>query len=183
MTSATRQSVHADLLPPVPGNKAARHDVILQLISSGSVSSQEVLRQELAAMGIETTQATLSRDLLELRATKVRNQEGALVYAIPEDGEPLGQALSHARSKLARWCQDLLVAVDIAGQFLVVRTPVGAANLLGAAIDSARFEQILGTIAGDDTIMVICRDNADAQIARSDLLHLAEPGSETTSRQ
>lgn len=155
--------------------KAARQGAITDILAASDVASQDQLRRELSARGIETAQATLSRDLLEMRATKVRNREGVLIYSVPDwDGSPTRHSEA-SPSRLARWCQDLLITGDVADNLLVLRTPVGAANLLGSAIDSARLEGVLGTIAGDDTIAVICRHAADAIRINSELLALAEP--------
>lgn len=158
-----------------PSTKAARQGAIMDILAFQDVASQDQLRQELAARGIETAQATLSRDLMEMHATKVRNRDGLLIYSVPDwDGSPTRMSES-SPSRLGRWCQDLLIAGDLTDNLLVLRTPVGAANLLGSAIDSARLEGSLGTIAGDDTILVICRSADDAIRIRDELLELAEP--------
>ncbi|MGO3795999.1 MAG: arginine repressor [Pauljensenia sp.] len=161
----------------IPATKTARRGAIIEVLASQAITSQEQLRRELAAMGVDTTQATLSRDLLEMRATKVRNTAGVQVYSVPDaDGSHTHEAEA-SQARLVRWCQDLLVATDLAGNLLVLRTPVGAANLLGSAIDAVRMEGIAGTIAGDDTVLVICRAPADADRVQSALLELADPGS------
>lgn len=158
-----------------PSTKAARQGAIMDILASHDVASQDHLRRELSAIGIETAQATLSRDLLEMRATKVRNKDGVLIYSVPDwDGAPTRQSES-SPARLARWCQDLLITGDMTDNLLVLRTPVGAANLLGSAIDAARLDGVLGTIAGDDTILVICRSEADAVRTSDELLSLAEP--------
>ena len=159
----------------LPATKAARHGVIVEILAQRAISSQEELRLALAERGIAIAQATLSRDLLELRATKVRSRSGALVYTVPDwDGAPTHMAEeSHAR--LARWCQELLVGGETAQNLLVVRTPVGAANLLGSAIDGARLSGVVGTVAGDDTVLLICRNDAAATETYEELMRLAEP--------
>lgn len=165
----------------IPATKTARRGAIIDVLASQAITSQEQLRRELAAMGVDTTQATLSRDLLEMRATKVRNAAGVQVYSVPDaDGSHTHEAEA-SQARLVRWCQDLLVATDLAGNLLVLRTPVGAANLLGSAIDAVRMEGIAGTIAGDDTVLVICRTPPDADRVQSALLELADPGSAPTS--
>ncbi len=158
--------------------KAARHGVIREVLASNPVGSQGELRGELSRLGIETTQATLSRDLLELRATKVRNEAGALIYTLADGDGALIHDADGALEKLARWCETLLIGSDTTGPLLVIRTPVGAANLLAAAIDSARLEGILGTIAGDDTILVTCRSPEEARTVAVRLVELAEPKEE-----
>lgn len=160
----------------IPSTKTARQGAIMSILAAQDVSSQDQLRQELLSRGIEIAQATLSRDLLEMRATKVRNQKGNLIYSVSDwDGSPTGHS-EKTTARLGRWCQDLLITGDVAGNLLVLRTPVGAANLLGSAIDSARLTGVLGTIAGDDTILVIGRTSNDAERTKVELLALAEPG-------
>lgn len=163
--------------------KAARHGMILEILATQPISSQEQLRQELAAQGIETAQATLSRDLLEMQATKVRTTQGTLVYSVPDIDGSLTHEPEASSARLVRWCQDLLIAGDIAKNFVVLRTPVGAANLLASAIDSARLSGVLGTIAGDDTILMICRTDEVAEETYAHLLELAEPSLGQSSNQ
>lgn len=162
--------------PSIPATRTARHGAIVDILAEQAVASQEELRRALARRGIETTQATLSRDLMELRATKVRNQSGVQVYSVPDaDGGHTHEAEA-AGARLVHWCQELLVATDVAGNLLVLRTPVGAANLLGSAIDAVRMDGIVGTIAGDDTILLVCRTAQEAEGVRDRLLRLADAG-------
>ena len=141
----------------------------MDILADQQISSQKELREALAVLGIETTQATLSRDLVEMHATKIRTASGKQIYSVPDlDGEQTRRG-EESLARLERWAQDLLVA------FLVVRTPVGAANLLGSAIDTARLEGVVGTVAGDDTIFVACRSTEDAVELQSTLIALVEP--------
>lgn len=167
-----------------PQTKTARHALITQVLGRERIRSQAELRDALAARGVTTTQATLSRDLVELRATKVRAAGGGQVYAIPEAGAP-GQVpasvpgdeelADHVSARLARWCADLLVTAEWAGQQLVLRTPAGAAQLLASAVDDAMLPGVLGCIAGDDTVLVITRgEDVCAEVA-AHLLSLADP--------
>ena len=151
--SATIEASQRDLeatAPLVPGTKTARHASIVQILSRERISSQAQLRKALAQRGISTTQATLSRDLVELRATKIRAPGGELIYSMPEAGAP-GQvhtgALSepeetedslraHTTPRLSRWCAELLVTAEWAGPQVVLRTPAGAAQLLAGAVDA-----------------------------------------------
>lgn len=159
--------------PVIPVTKAARQAHIGELIAAHRVSSQAQLRELLAEAGIEVTQATLSRDLLDLKATKVRDREGRQVYALPEDGGPLRDSEANC-VHLQRWCQDLLVAYDQVGNQLILRTPAGAAQLLASAIDRALLPEVAGTIAGDDTLLVICRDSDQAGAVIAELLRMSE---------
>jgi transcriptional regulator of arginine metabolism len=142
-----------------PVTKAARHERIASRIRQADVRSQTELAERLAHDGIQVTQATLSRDLEELRAVKVRG-----AYLIPEDGERALRPAEQATSKLIRLLRELLTSVDCSGNLVVLRTPPGAAQFLASAIDRTGLPDIVGTIAGDDTILVVARESS-----RSDL--------------
>src|SRR6185295_5264513 len=126
------------------------------------------------------TQATLSRDLVELDAVKVRAASGALVYAVPAEGgdrTPLVARESAAsEARLARLCADLLVSADASANLVVLRTPPGAANFLASALDKAELGSVLGTIAGDDTVVVISRDPEGGEDVVRRLMGLAGRG-------
>ncbi len=112
----------------------------------------------MSASGIETTQATLSRDLDELGAVKVRGADGgAPVYLIPEDGSPV-RGVEGGTSRLSRLLGELLVSADASGNLAVLRTPPGAAHYLASALDRAALHDVVGTIAGDDTLLVVARE-------------------------
>ena len=120
--------------------------------------SQAELMVLLADHGIETTQATLSRDLDELGAVKLRGPDGGTpVYRIPEDGSPL-PGVEGGTSRLSRLLGELLVSADASGNLAVLRTPPGAAHYLASALDRAALHEVVGTIAGDDTIIVVARE-------------------------
>ncbi|MBF0697057.1 arginine repressor [Actinomyces bowdenii] len=179
-TSPYRQTTGASS----PSTKAARHALIVRILAKERIRSQGQLRDALAARGVSTTQATLSRDLVELRATKIRSADGQ-VYAIPE-GSVMGQLAGptpvpgtdsladHTTSRLARWCADLLVTVEWAGGQVVLRTLPGAAELLAAAVDDAMMPGVLGCIAGDDTVLVITRSSEISAEVSGHLLGLAD---------
>lgn len=135
--------------------KGSRHDVILDVIARESISSQEMLRQRLECRGVCVTQATLSRDLKELGVVK-RVSDGAYQRA-----DALMAAPGEALGGLRRTTADFLKSADRSEQLVVLRTDSGQAALLAIAIDRAALVEVLGTVAGDDTILVICRD-ADA---------------------
>ncbi len=155
-----------------PVTKAARHASIVAVLAEHPVRSQAELATALVAAGFHVTQATLSRDLDELGAVKLRTADGGLpAYVVPEDGSPLT-----ARSldddpplRLARLLAELLISADASANIVVLRTPPGAANFLASALDRARLPQVLGTVAGDDTILVVAR-NADGGRALADHL-------------
>lgn len=135
--------------------RAGRQARIAAMLSATAVHSQTELAALLAADGIEVTQATLSRDLEELGAVKVRDA-GSAVYVIPDEGSPLRAAAGTAR--LSRLLGELLVSTDATGNLAVLRTPPGAADYLASAIDRAALPYVVGTIAGDDTIFVAARE-------------------------
>lgn len=155
--------------PSIPLTKMARQARIADLVAEQAIASQAQLRDLLAAEGIEVTQATLSRDLLELKATKVRTPQGKPMYALPVDGG-VRRVEDASDAQLQRWCQDLLVACDCVSHMVIVRTPAGAAQLLGAAIDRAVLDGVVGTVGGDDTILLVCRDEEAAGTVHARLL-------------
>jgi len=155
----------------LPATKAARHALIATLLSRRPVHSQTELAGQLAEAGVSVTQATLSRDLVELRAVKVRTPSGALAYAIPAEGgdrspQPAPDT-EFLAVRLARLCAELLVTADWSGNLVVLRTPAGAAQFLASAIDHSVLPGVLGTIAGDDTVLVIARDDAPGDAGTS----------------
>ncbi|QKD80652.1 ArgR family transcriptional regulator [Actinomyces marmotae] len=186
---ATRAEHLAQAVPAAPATKAARHALIRQILGHSQIRSQAELREALAERSVSTTQATLSRDLVELRATKIRTCDGALVYSVPEAGAP-GQLRSaqavvegadendlgpYTTHRLARWCADLLVTAEWSGGQLVLRTPAASAQLLASAVDDSMLPGVLGCIAGDDTVLVITRSEEIAARVATHLLALADP--------
>lgn len=140
-----------------PPTKAARHGRITELIRDRPVRSQTELMALLSESGLTVTQATLSRDLDELGALKLRGVDGGPpVYRIPEDGLP--RPMEGGTDRLSRLLGELLVSFDGSGNLAVLRTPPGAAQFLASAIDRAGLADVVGTIAGDDTILVVARD-------------------------
>ncbi len=167
-----------------PLTKGARHQRIVDIVTTHPVRSQTELADLLADHGVRVTQATLSRDLVELDAVKVRGTDGALVYAVPgEGGDRSAQAPRESaagRERLARLCAELLVSAEASANLVVLRTPPGAAQFLASAFDKADLGDVLGTIAGDDTLLVIGRDplGGDALVQR--FLDLANDHAATT---
>jgi transcriptional regulator of arginine metabolism len=211
--------------PVSPVTKSARQAQITGILAQTAVRSQEELVELLAQRGVRVTQATLSRDLDELGAVRLRGPDGALVYALP--GEPGGPGSrpgglgagtpgparphrpgrpavpagvrgglgplprrtqpGHAASgmaaglpdreppaRLARIAAEFLLSAEASANLVVLRTPAGAAQLVASAVDHAAWPTILGTVAGDDTVLVITRDPAGGpEVARS-LLRIAE---------
>lgn len=138
--------------------KAHRQAAILEIIERDAITSQEQLRDRLRGLGIEATQATLSRDVHELGLIK-RPSDGAYRRGIPDPG---GIASASPAETLRTAVDDYLKRHEVVEQLIVLRTDTGQAQPLAVAIDRAGVGEIVGTIAGDDTILVICRSAADA---------------------
>lgn len=142
----------------VAATRAGRQARIVAILATRSVHSQGELASALAAEGIDVTQATLSRDLEELGAVKLRAADGgAGAYVVPEDGSPV-RGVSGGTERVTKLLGELLVSTDSSGNLAVLRTPPGAAHYLACAIDRAALPYVVGTIAGDDTIMVVARE-------------------------
>jgi transcriptional regulator of arginine metabolism len=156
-------------------SRTQRQRRIVELLGQHPVHSQGELADLLVADGIEVTQATLSRDLVEVGAVKVR-RDRALVYAVPGEGgevAAVGSLGDSSSARLRRTCEELLVSATAAGQLVVLRTPPGAANYLASAIDQTRDPDVVGTIAGDDTIMIVTDGPKRAVAVAERLLALA----------
>ena len=142
----------------VTPSRAGRQSRVVAILSSRSVHSQSELAALLAEEGIDATQATLSRDLEELGAVKLRGADGGVgVYVVPEDGSPV-RGVAGGTERMSRLLADLLVSTDASANLAVLRTPPGAAHYLASAIDRAALREVVGTIAGDDTILVVARE-------------------------
>ncbi|OMH31151.1 arginine repressor [Tersicoccus sp. Bi-70] len=163
-----------------PTTKTARQARIAALLEGSAVRSQAELAQRLADDGLAVTQATLSRDLVELGAVRVRGADGGLVYAVPAVGadrtprSAVDQELLDAR--LARLCEELLVTAEASANLVVLRTPPGAAQFLASAIDHSVLPSVLGTIAGDDTVLLVCREPEGGPDLAARFLALASDG-------
>lgn len=144
--------------------KARRQSAIRQIVEHEAVRSQEELRRRLQRMGFDVTQATLSRDIKELGLVK-RAADGAYQPAGASASGPPSPAA--AAVALSRALSEFLLGVEVAQQLVVLKTGPGQAQLLALAIDRAQVPEVIGTIAGDDTVLVICRDARAAQSARA----------------
>ncbi|MBC7595169.1 MAG: arginine repressor [Kineosporiaceae bacterium] len=146
----------------IPTNKTARQQLMIDLLGRNEVRSQGDLVDLLGAQGVVATPSTVSRDLVELDAVRVRNQDGTLVYAVPAEGGDrtprAAEDSAAAHNRLQRLSRELLVSAVASANLVVLRTPPGAAQFLASAIDHVAQPDLLGTIAGDDTVLLICRD-------------------------
>ena len=169
-----------------PLTKTARHARIADILAREQVRSQEELADLLERYAsVHVTQATLSRDLDELGVVRLRSG-GALVYALPEDpGGPGSRPGGAARlrqpgsesphdARLARYLGELMTSAEASANLVVLRTPAGAAQFLASVIDHAALPSILGTVAGDDTVLIIARDPAGGDALAADFLRRAE---------
>jgi transcriptional regulator of arginine metabolism len=138
--------------------KAQRQHRIIRLLADEAVGSQARLVELLAADGIDATQATVSRDLDELGAVKVRAAGGDAVYAIPESPYERRAPDDHLRRVFSEW----VAQVDAHHPLVVLRTPPGSAHVVASAIDRSGRDDVIGTVAGDDTILVVAALGHDA---------------------
>ena len=170
---------------PTPLTKAARHQQIADLVTHREVRSQGELAELLGDRGVSVTQATLSRDLVELDAIKVRARNGGLVYAVPSEGGNRvpggGGETPGSASRLARLCAELLLSAEASANLVVLRTPPGAAQFLASGLDKAELSEVMGTIAGDDTVLVITRESVRSRELVQRLLELAADPTRSTS--
>jgi transcriptional regulator of arginine metabolism len=169
-----------------PLTKTARQAKIITLLAQREVRSQTELAELLATSGVQVTQGTLSRDLVEVGALRVRGREGHLVYAVPGEGgdrSPQSGEFAAFEARLVRLCGEILVSAQSSANLVVLRTPPGAAQYFASAVDRVAWPEVLGTIAGDDTILLITREpGGGAEIAERFLTMTARSGQESDSR-
>ncbi len=154
--------------------RTARQSRVVDLLCRHDVRSQGDLLALLGADGVEVTQATLSRDLVEVGAVRIRRGR-SLVYAVPgNDGAlPAGVAADEVPARLRRACEELLVSARPCANQVVLRTPPGAANYLASCLDQSQVTDVIGTIAGDDTILVITPSSASSKAVARRLMSFA----------
>lgn len=138
--------------------KQARHSAIVELVREHRVASQDELRDLLVRRGFDVTQATVSRDVRELRLVKTPEPGGSARYTAPDVEDPT--------PALQRLLPTLFRSAEGSGQLLVVRTLTGGAQAVALAVDGESWPEVLGTIGGDDTILVICRDPESVDVVR-----------------
>jgi transcriptional regulator of arginine metabolism len=131
--------------------KMQRHATIVRTVREQRIESQDGLREALAGQGIMVTQATLSRDIRELGLAKLVDPQGGSFYANPHEGS--------LRPDLGHVLPALLVSVEGTGPLIVVKTATGGAPAVAAALDQAGWKEIIGTLAGDDTLLIIAKNS------------------------
>jgi transcriptional regulator of arginine metabolism len=156
--------------------KNQRQHRITKLLEAQAVTSQGQLVALLAEQGVEATQTTVSRDLEDLGAVKVRLPGGDTAYALPE--LPVHQIApeDHLRRVLGEW----VVEVAHSANLVVLRTPPGSAHVVGSALDRSGLDAVIGTVAGDDTVLVIVDEAVGGQAMSARLRDVAGIGTETT---
>jgi len=154
------------------GSASARRAKVISFVQAGLVHSQSDLVGLLAKAGYDVTQATASRDLEDIGALRGRGRDGSAIYQLPTD-----EAQSHSR--VISLPSELILSVESSGNLAVVRTPPGGAQLLASALDGARTHgqlvSVIGTIAGDDTVLVISKKSAGGAALAKELQKIAEP--------
>ena len=147
-------------------NKGQRHIRIRDIIAKNEIETQDDLVDFLKNAGYNVTQATVSRDIKELHLVKVPLPNGNYKYSLPADQR------FNPTQKLRRALSDAFVSIDGASYFLVMKTLPGNAHAIGSLIDYLDWTEILGTICGDDTCLILCREEQDSQIIKNRLLEM-----------
>lgn len=162
----------------IVNSRAARQHRIVDLLERHEVHSQAELQDLLAQDGFQVTQPTLSRDLVDVRAVKVPGADGELIYATPAEGgdpTPRGpEGVEAAEQRLSKVASEVLISAEASANLIVLRTPPGAAQYLASALDHAVLPDLLGTVAGDDTILLIAREPDGGEALAARLRQLAE---------
>lgn len=161
-------STKADSVPARLAKNQRQH-LVAKLLSSHAVASQEQLVALLAAEGVGATQATVSRDLDDLGAIKVRAGGGETIYAIPELPKDQRAPEDHLRRALGDW----VVEVSSSANIVVLRTPPGTANVVGSALDRSGLPELIGTVAGDDTVIIVVAEGLTGAAVAAQLRELA----------
>jgi len=135
--------------------KYTRQTKILELINEKEIETQEELAKELKNAGIEVTQATISRDIKELRLIKVTSKSGKYKYGTIQESQ------NSISDRLVRIFKNSIITIEVSGNLIIIKTIPGAAQICGSAIDSLQFGSIIGSIAGDDTVFIAVRDGEE----------------------
>lgn len=148
-------------------NKGQRHIRIRDIIANNEIETQDQLVAQLKSSGVEVTQATISRDIKELHLIKVPLPDGRYKYSLPTVQK------YNTEEKLSRMLGDAFISIDSASHFIILKTLPGNAQAVGSLVDNLGWdEQLLGTICGDDTCLLICRDAAETENVKNQILAL-----------
>ncbi len=151
-------------------NRTQRHFKIINLLAENVITSQVQLMEILNEIGAEVTQATVSRDLEELGAIKIRTKDNVSAYAIPENIASPVVSNDHLSRVLGDWVGE----VKVSNNLVVLKTPPGSAHVVASALDRSVIENIVGTVAGDDTVLVIADEKYGGRKLASDLARLSQ---------
>ncbi|MDO4665727.1 MAG: hypothetical protein Q4A71_05950 [Actinomycetaceae bacterium] len=159
-----------------PYSKIARHILIARILGTEHIASQDELRDKLAEKGILSTQSTVSRDLAEMGVTRTHTSEGKKRYILPSlaANTVLNGPENGGIERLTKLCETLIVVVENVSNFISIRTPAGAGQLLASALDNADLPEMVSCVGGNDTIHVMCRSPHSASALRDKLIALAE---------
>ena len=149
--------------------KPQRQHRIARLLEEQAISSQGQIVEMLASEGVVATQATVSRDLEDLGAVKVRIPGGAMAYAVPEHSKDTASPDDFLRRVMGEFVVDVAHSANL----VVLRTPPGSAHVIGSALDRAGYPDVLGNVAGDDTLILICAEHVGGADVAARLAHLA----------
>lgn len=147
-------------------SKIQRHIKIRELITEKEIETQDELVDRLKNLGFNVTQATVSRDIKELHLVKVPTATGSYKYSLPADQR------FNPHDKLKRLIRDAFVKIDYANHFIVLKTLPGNAHAVGVLIDNLDWEEIMGTICGDDTCLIICRTEMESEMIKDRFLNM-----------
>lgn len=154
---------------PRKASAARRRRIVAELIREGEAASQEALVEHLSRRGIAVTQATVSRDLEEIGAVKIK-QGGRQIYALTGEFAQPELPEERLRELFSEW----ITAVEAAGNLVVIQTPPGSAHMIGSALDRVEWPDMVGTVAGDDTVVIIVRDGYRAADLLARVKNLSE---------
>jgi transcriptional regulator of arginine metabolism len=146
--------------------KKQRLSIIKELIEREEIGTQEELTERLNALGYDVSQSTISRDINELNLVKTQGENKKSKYAFVDCG------VKTASAQVISLLKQIIVSVDYANNLVVIKTPGGNAGTAGMAVDQMHFPQVIGTVAGDDTLLVVAKSNADAEIIVKTLKNL-----------
>ncbi|WP_156290840.1 transcriptional regulator AhrC/ArgR [Oceanobacillus salinisoli] len=147
-------------------SKIQRHLKIRELITEKEIETQDELVDRLKSLGFNVTQATVSRDIKELQLVKVPTTSGKYKYSLPADQR------YNPHEKLKRLIVDVFVKIDSASHFIVLTTLPGNAHAIGVLIDNLDWDEIMGTICGDDTCLIICRTEAESEEIKNRFINM-----------
>ncbi|WP_430785366.1 transcriptional regulator AhrC/ArgR [Virgibacillus flavescens] len=147
-------------------SKTQRQIKIREVITKFNIETQDELVEKLNELGFSITQKTVSRDINELHLVKVSTSTGRYKYSLPSDHR------FNPTEKLKRLIRDVFVTIDYASHFIILKTLPGNAQAIGVLIDQLEWQEIMGTICGDDTCMIICKNETDSVLIKNRFINM-----------